>query len=305
VGGWYWGTTREGPAISRARAAVVFTTLGFLLSSATAHAKASLVLTEGSARAGDLVHFTISGVDGSTTYALLLDGMQVSEGTADGPISGAFTVPDLGDGAWTVTIAADIRRPGKRRWAESKLGYLGPALPVTPPSAPPPAPATPVVPQVSEPTQPVRLPDTTEPSKQAPAVVTRPRRRRQSRKPHPLEPHPAEARSGRPRRHANRGRDRRNHHRSETRKTHSKRKGRRRAPLSLGIPEPTGGARQPGPNPAVSRPGVLVATGAHAVNGGGAHAAVLVPAVLGLAALGLAGTAVLRRRRLATRPRRD
>ena len=39
--------------------------------------------------------------------------------------------------------------------------------------------------------------------------------------------------------------------------------------------------------------------------GDGANAAIVVPALLGLAALALAGTAVLRRRRLASRAARD
>jgi hypothetical protein len=40
-------------------------------------------------------------------------------------------------------------------------------------------------------------------------------------------------------------------------------------------------------------------------SGDGANAAMVVPGFLGLAALLLAGTAVVRRRRLASRPRRD
>jgi hypothetical protein len=290
MAGWYCGTTREGPAISRARAAVLLTTLTFLLSSATAHAKPTFGLTETSARAGDLVHFTIAGVDGSMSYALEVDGTQVLDGTSDGGVSGTFTVPDLGDESWTVTVDAKIRGAGKRKNLQSELQYLGSALPVTDPPAQAPAPAVPVVPQAAPSPQQIYSPDAVDGTSPAPAVKPRSRhRRRHTRKRHAIEvPRRVVARSGERRRRAHRRPARRKHD-AAARKARSKRAARRTAPLFDGIPVPGGGL--------APRPALLVAT----TGGRPAHTAIVVPTMLGLAAIALAGTALLRRRRLASR----
>jgi hypothetical protein len=308
VGGWCWGTTTEGPAVSRARAAVLFTTVIFLLSAAVAHAQPSLELTESAARAGDLVHFSISGADGSITYALEVDDKQVLEGTG-GAVSDTFTVPDLGDVVRTVTVEAEIRGSDKRKKLKRKLLYLGSALPALGPPAPAPTAAVPaVVPAAPPSTQPIYSPNAIEGPSPAPAVTPRSRRRpRQSRKRRAVGPPRHVARSEERRRHAHRGHGRRNRD-AETRNTRSKRPAPWAAPLFETVPEPGARARPGGGifslNAIAPRTAVLAATTARSGDGGG-RAAVVVPALLGLAGLALAGTAVLRRRRLASRPKRD
>jgi hypothetical protein len=277
------------------------TTLTFLLSVSTAHAKPAFGLTESSARAGDLVHFTISGVDGGVTYALEVDDTEVVEGTGDGGVSGTFTVPDLGDAVRTVTVDAKIRGSGRRKSLQSELEYLGSALPLTGP-LPAPPPAVPVVSQEVPPSEPSYSPDAIERTSPAPAVTRRSsHRRRESRKRHAIEPARHVARSGERRRRAHRRRDRR-HHGAAARKTRSKRAAEPATPLSDGVPVPGGPAQRPGAEPLAPSP-ALVAMGARAGDAGGT--AVMVPALLGLGALALAGTAVLRRRRLVSRRGRD
>jgi hypothetical protein len=278
------------------------TVLTFLLSVATAHAKPSFGVVERSARAGDLVHFTISGVDGTVTYALEVDDTRVLEGTSGGALSGTFTVPDLGDAVRTVTVEAQIRGPDRRRKVERELEYLGSALPVTDPPTPASPPAVPVLPQVAPSLEPAYSPDATEGTSHAPAAAPRSSPRRpKGRKRHAIAPARHVARTGERRRLVHRRRDRRNRD-AATRNTRSRRTSLETGPLSGAVPD-TGGAQQPGS--ARSRPAVLVATGARPGDGKGVNAALLVPALLGLAALALTGTAVLRRRRLASRPGSD
>src|SRR5207302_6622341 len=184
VGGWHWGTTTEGPAVSRTRAAVLFVSLIFLLSAAAAHARPSFELADSAARAGDVVHFSISGVDVSATYEVAVDAQQVLEDVSGSPVSGTFTVPDLGDAFRTVSVEAEIRGPDKRKKIKRKLEYLGSALPVTgppapaipppapPPSAPPPS-APPVVALGAPSPEPIYPPDAIEETPPAPAATPR------------------------------------------------------------------------------------------------------------------------------------
>jgi hypothetical protein len=274
------------------------TTLTFLLSSATAHAKPSFWLAESSACAGDLVHFTISGVDGNVAYALEVDNIQVLKGASDGAVSGTFTVPDRGDAVRGVAVEAEIRKPGRRKTVESELDCLGSALPVTAPPVPSTSPPGAVAPQAAPSPEAIRSPDAIEGPPSAPAVTPQSnRRRRGSHKRQVIEPPPNVARSRERRRRARPDRDRRKHH-AGTRNRRSKRAARGTAPLFDGIPQP-GRGQHPATEPTTPRPAVLVATGARP--GGGVYAAIVVPVLLGLAALALAGTAVLRRRRLASR----
>ena len=63
--------------------------------------------------------------------------MTSSKGEADGDsgaVSGQFTMPDLGAGAKSVTVEAEIRDDGDdKTTVKRKLQYLGPALPRPPP----------------------------------------------------------------------------------------------------------------------------------------------------------------------------
>jgi hypothetical protein len=280
------------------------TTLTFLLSSAAAHAKPSFGVVESSARAGDLVHFTISGVDGNVDYALEVDDMQVLEGTSDGVVSDTFTVPDLGDAVRTVAVEAEIRANGRLKKVETDLDYLGPALPLTGPPTPSTAPAVPVVPQAVPTPEAIHSPEAIEGPPPAPAVTLQSnRRRRQSHKRQVVERPRHAARSRERRRRVHRGSDRRKHH-AATRNRRSKRAAPGTPPLFGGITEP-GRGQHPATEPTAPRPAVLVATGPRPGLGGGAYPAVVVPVLLGLAALALAGTAMLRRRRLASRRESD
>jgi hypothetical protein len=278
------------------------TSLTFLLSSATAHAKPGFDLAESSARAGDLVHFSISGVDSSVTYDLEVDGTTVFESTGDGVLSATFTVPDLGDDPTTVTVEADIRGSGKRRKLQRDLEYLGAALPVPDPPAQAPSPAAPVAPPADASAGPSYSSDAANGTSPTAAVTPRPRHpRRKSGKRHAAKPQRRVTRTGERRRRAHPVGDRRKHH-AATRKR-SKRTARRPVPFFDGFPQPAQPEQHPAPEPTTPRPAVLVATGTH--SGGGSRAPFVVPGLFGLAALGLAGTAMLRRRRLASRPRRD
>ena len=300
MAGWYCGTTREGPAISRARAAVLLTTLTFLLSAAVAQASPSFQLTDSSARAGDLVHFSISGIDGSGTYELEVDDTYVLDGTSAGPISGTFAVPDLGDAARTVTVEAKIWASGRRKNMWSDLEYLGSALPVIEPPAQAPTPAAPTAPQPAASPAPDYTPNAVDGSP-ASAVKTRSKHRRHSRRRRATEPLRHVARNGERRRRAHHG----HHHRrrgAATRHARHKRAGRQTSRLLDGVSKPgtpPQANQHAGPGRTAPHTAVLVATGARP--GKGMTAAAVVPALLGFAALVLAGTAVVRRRRLVAR----
>ena len=278
-----------------------------MLSAAAAYARPSLEVTEATARAGDLVHFSISGVDGHVTYVLEVGDKDVLQGAGGGVISAAFTVPDMGDAVRTVTVEAEIQGSDKRKKVKRKLEYLGPALPATGPPAPAPPPPVPAaVPQATPSPQPIYPPDRVEAISPAQAVTPASSRGpRKSRKRRAIESPRNAARSGERRKHARRGRDRPNPDMS-SKKNRSKRPAPRTAPLFDGIPEPGAGAwpGEDGPNPIAPRKAVVTPTGARLADGG-VNAAVVVPALLGLAALALAGMAALRRRQLASRPGRD
>jgi hypothetical protein len=245
------------------------------------------------------VHFTISGVDGNVAYALEVDDMQVLEGTSDGAVSGTFTVPDLVDCASTVAVDAEIHTPGRWRKVESDLDYLGSALPVAGPPTPSVSAPVPVAPQAAPSPEAIHSPGAAEGPPGAPAPTPQAhRRRRQSRKRQVVEP-PRHVTRGRERRgRVHRGRHRRKH-RAAARHRRSKGASLETGPLSGGIPDPGNGPHA-ATEPTVPPPAVLVATGARGTDGG-AYPAVVVPTLLGLAALALASTALLRRRRLASR----
>jgi hypothetical protein len=265
-------------------------------SAGVARADPSYVLTgpETQARAGDLVHFTISGTHKHLTYALEIGDTKVAEGSAGGNlVSGQFTLPDLGEAARTVTLEAELGGPGKKKTTtvRRELRYLGPALAAGGPPEVQPV-ALPVVqqPAVSAPVIPA-------PPAAAPAVTRRshgtPPRRARKR-------HTVKRRLQAPR---SRGSThRKQHSRDKASGTRAKGPAPRTAPLFDGVPEPGSrshplGNDAPGLKAIVPPTAALTVTGGDQAGGGGSAAAILIPGLLGLAALSLTGATLLRRRR--------
>jgi hypothetical protein len=127
-----------------------------LLSSAgVAQADPRFTLTESQARAGEAVHFSIAGADGSFKYGLEVGDVAVLNGSAAKLVSGQFTMPDLGAAGKTVTVEARIQEPEDTTTATRILAYLPPApppaAPVQAPPASPPAAVAPAQP-ASQPT---------------------------------------------------------------------------------------------------------------------------------------------------------
>jgi hypothetical protein len=268
-----------------------------------------LEVTEPGARAGDVVHFTISGTNGLATYDLEVGDVDVLEKAAAGGdhASGAFTMPDLGNPVRTVKIEAEIWESGKRKKVKRKLEYLGPALAVSNRPAPTPvAPAPVVVPQTPAAPEPISSPTAIgEPS---PAPIVTP--------PSTLRPHQSsKRRATQPRRHVKRGGEHRQpaRHGTDRRKTapatkraHAKRQGPRTAPLFDGVPEPGAGTTPDDDDgflglKAIAPRNVSAHVRVEQLHDGGLGVATVVPALLGLAALMLAATALTRSRRLASR----
>lgn len=292
-------TTREGPAIPRALAAPVFTTLCILLSAAPAcAADPTFLLAQSEARAGDTVQFSITGTKKRVTYDIEVGGKEVLEGSgsADGMILGQFTMPDLGASNRTVTVQAEIDEPRGTTVTRRKLQYLLPAAPEPLVSAPPataPGPA-PVVAQQAVPLLPKpahAIPPAAAPVSPAPVGKRSSRAPRQARG----EPRVTSRNRG-PKRHVV-VKQRRAKHRAKHR---TKRRAARTAPLFDGIREsgsgPESAAQDDGPGflsmNAIAPPTSVLS----AARGDGLNAAVMVPALLGLVALAIAGTALLRKR---------
>jgi len=282
-----------------------------LVGAAPAYAGPSLHTTESEARAGEVVHFSISDIDEDETYVLQIGDRRLGEGSGTDAeeVSGQFTMPDLGGGERKVTVEAEVGERNDTRTVKRKLRYLGgpapaPALTVADPPLPAPTPAPVLVPPAAPAAgsaQTLTAPGTA--ASEPPAI--RPRSRRAPRQARP------EHRSGRRQSASNRAESRnpdsaveRTKRKKATAK--AKRERARTAPLFDGIPESGAGGSGTGGADAGSglegrktiAPPAAALTGAGAELGdGGPAAAVLVPALLGLAALVLAGTALLRRRR--------
>jgi hypothetical protein len=301
-------------AISRARSAVLFATLICLLNvcllgAATAHARPSFELADTGARAGDAVPFSISEPGGwGVAYHLEIGGEDILDGSYAGAVSGTFTMPYLGDSARTVLVDAELWWSDNRRKDKRRLEYLGPALPA--PDLPPSAPVSTVqaiAPQAAAPA-PGSTPSAA--SSPSPAAAGPPKPRSEGRK--RAKPHTSKTK------HLGRGtaERRRVGHRVRNRKRGDAVRKHRRSKRSrhwkggyyTGYAEPGQGrpTGRPGGFSALSAivppSAALVATAPR--RGEGANPAVFVPALLGLAGVTLAGTAVLRRRRLASRSRR-
>jgi hypothetical protein len=304
------GTTTEGPAISRALSAALAATLITLLAAGSAQARPSFGLDQSSARAGDVVHFTIAGVDGwGVAYHLELGGRDLISGRSKSSVAGSFTMPDLGDDARAVSLDAWIWWSNTKARTQRSLDYRGRALPPPDPPAPPPVPAPPVsapaVP-VTPATGPLAGPSPGPAGQPAAAVTSpshaaRPRanvRRRRSASRHGTAA-PAHARSGGARlRAALRARARRARHAAAAHRR-SRHARRHIAPLPRGVPTPQAGlgAGEEPAKPATQSAPATRRVAAHDRIG----TSVVVPAVLTLGALMLLATAVLRRRWLAAR----
>ena len=284
-------------------AAVVFTTLAFLLSGAVAHARPSFELADSTARAGDPVRFSISGVEGwGVAYHLEVGGEDVLDGRDRNVVAGTFTMPDLGDAERTIVVDVQLWWADNQRKEKRRLEYLGSALPVVdvpaptstvtagePQAGPPPAPISST--QVLDATAPA--PTSTSPSH---------RRPRQSRKRRATGPRHAE-RAGERRRAVPRSRESAKRDATK-RKRRAKRSSRRYKGFFHGYAEPRAKGSPSGDgllalNAMAPYTAALAVTRARA--GDGVNAAVMVPALLGLAGLALAATAIVRRRRLSSR----
>ena len=284
------------------------------MSGGVAHAHPSFAVAEQQARAGDTVHFSIAGARSRVNYEIEVADRDVVQGSAAGDlISGEFTMPALGESARTVKVEAEMRESGKKTKAKPKIEYLGLALP---PSEPAPAeepPATVALPNaVLAPASPA--PASAHESAPAPAAAPKsagtpvsparavrrgPRRARRTgaRRRTVERPRRAEAKT------------RKAHRQRSSRKTRSTRRPHARtAPLFDGVPEPgAGGFHSQGGEGfsalnAILPPTVTVA-GATADRAAGAElpVALLIPGLLGLAALTLTATALRRRRTLRRR----
>jgi len=282
------------------------------VSSAQAYAKPSAELVDASARAGDVVHFSITGATAGVSYQVAVGDRVVQDGTGRGHlVPGTFTVPDLGDDARTVNVEILISGPGKPRTVDRDLGYLGRAHTGTsPPVTVVPAPVAPGPAPSVTPQQPPQLaPGPVQSSVQslvhggssAPAATP----------PAHGQPHHAAAPPVRraPHHAASRGKHRPGGHHAHRRHARHAPAGTRRAsrrivcPCRFGHLEPTHAGKPGGhiargsPEPTTAPPAIKNVR----VDGGGLTAAAVVPALAALAALTLGATAIARRRRVASR----
>ena len=262
----------------------------------------TFLLAQSEARSGDTVQFSIAGAKKHVTYEIEVAGKEVLEGSGSegGTILGEFTMPDLGAASRTVTVEAEIDERRGTTVARRKLQYLLPASPgplVTAPPALVPA-AAPVVLQqeAAPPPEPVHpIAPATAPVAPAPGGSHSARAPRQAGgKPR------ATGRNRGARRHVVAEQRRAKHAASHGAKHRPNRRPARTAPLFDGIPEPGSGQRSAARGDehgllslnAIAPP----TTALSAATADGLGAAVIVPALLGLAALALGGTALLRKR---------
>jgi hypothetical protein len=278
--------------------------LFLLLSAGIAHARPQLDVTEPDARAGDPVHFSVTGAEGYVEYDLEVGDREVLEGAAIGnPILGQFTMPDLGGDARIVKLEAHIELLGKATKVKQKIRYAGPAAVAPGSSAGPPAaaPQT-VVPAAVAPTQ--------APAVQAPlATAGASPPPHESAAPQVASQRPRKARARRTSREAPASRpvERKRRTASVVKRSRAKRRDHpRTAPLFDGIPESPGspaagdgGGGFQSLNAILSSATPVSSPGAGGDDG--LSAAVVIPGLLALAALMLAGTAVARRRRIDAR----
>jgi hypothetical protein len=293
--------------------------------SAVAHTDADFAIAESEARAGDAVHFSVTGAKGQYTYELEIGNLDVVEDTvASGNISSGFTLPHLGNSQKTVVVKAVIRESRHKTTITRKLRYLGPALPPLRPDkpaqaekpAPDPTPepvaqapaslpsgggapaAAPSPGPSSSPAAAAQQDQQAAPASRAAARRRSARRARKRKAPTRLTtslPSAGDRRAGHRRAAHRKGRKR------------GRRPGPRTAPLFDGVPErgiragtPGGRDRYAAPN-AIVPTALVSATRTTSNADGGLGAAILVPGLMGIAGLALAGTALQRKRRLRRR----
>jgi hypothetical protein len=106
------------------------------MSVGVAQADPGFVLAESQVRAGDAVHFSITGGEDDVTYEIEVGGVDVLAGSGhDGAASGAFTMPDFGSSAKSVNVEADIKDDDDKTEVKRTLQYLGHAVPPPAPAA--------------------------------------------------------------------------------------------------------------------------------------------------------------------------
>jgi hypothetical protein len=253
-----------------------------------------------------VVHFSISDIDEDETYVLEIGDRRLAEGSGTDAeeVSGQFTMPDLGGGERTVTVEAEIGERDDTTTVKRTLRYLGALTPALAIAGPSPAPTAPVpaAPTPSagtpEPTHATTTPDS--PASRGPADRTRSKRgRRHARKRRATERRLSPPRRAESRRHSSAVK--RAKRRKE--KAKPKRERARTAPLFDGVPESSRASAAPSRSTgssglkAVAPPTAALTRAATDGAYAGPAAAVLVPMLLGLAALALVGTALLRSRR--------
>ena len=281
-----------------------------------AQAKPDFDIAENGARAGEAVHFSIADFQGSVSYEIEVADKDVLKGSGAGSaVLSTFTMPDLGDKSRSVTVAAEIRDAKKKKTIKEKLQYLGkapasgdhdhddksPSVPQPPSHEPEVAPqieTPPAAPVAAVPAAPAvtHLPLLRPASSEAPRS-TRTHQSRKHRKGN--ESHRAVSRHP----HRRRGKH------STSRRSGGAKLGRSRvriplprtAPLFDGVPEPGARRAEPGDSHAAGKSGTpptaALAATRTAAEDGGINSALLVPALLAIAGIGLACTAALRRRR--------
>ena len=120
------------------RISVIASAAGALLLALTvgatgASADPTLALSRSAAAAGDVVEFSIAGAEDEVSYAVEVAEREVAEGEG---VSGAFTMPDLGAAARTVTVRVEVVASDERTTLSRKLEYAPPPPVSSSPSAP-------------------------------------------------------------------------------------------------------------------------------------------------------------------------
>jgi hypothetical protein len=274
--------------------AATFLGLALLLAgSASAQADPGFRLTESAAKPGDTVHFSISDADDVTSYTIEVAGRTVTQGAnrRRDDISGAFTMPELGGSTRMVAVEARMKEPDETTKVSRALQYLAPPAPA-PVQPPAPAPEPPAAPQPAPAAQPAHPPLPEASPAYEPPHATQPAKP-VSRRSAPHRPESARRTRTRTRRAVSRNR------RKPARRTR-KRRAPRTAALFDGVPESTRGDAAAGRRSlnAIVPPTAVLTSATADPDAGGVAAAVLVPALLGLLALVIAGTALLRHRRV-------
>ena len=283
------------------RAGVVISMLIFLIGVPAAHADPGFVLAESQVRAGDTVHFSITGADGRVKYELEVADHRVLEGSGKGKlVSGQFTMPELGSDAKGVTVEAEMRDDDGWEKVKRPLQYLGAALPPpTPePEPDPPAPPPPALQQTAtQAPAPSGGPAVALAAPQATVrQVREPRTRRHARRHRKAVRHESARES---QQHARKS-ERKHKRKSAANKRKRHRPAPRTAPLFDGVPEPGSENYTPdtgapsGDSHAQPR---SVFTRAVASRDEGSALAILIPGLLAFAGLSLTTVTVLRRRR--------